>query len=124
MTESADQPETANHAPVTLDVDANSADLKISKDIYIRILDKAMSQTELDLQELRAAVTNNDLEKVQLLSHRMKGDYANLRIQSLSLAAKVMNDAMKESRPDSAVLLKMYEEIAGVFRQIKQLVNP
>ena len=52
----------------------NCADLKITIDIYRRILSKALDQTKSDLQDISTAVSGSDFEKIREISHRLKGD--------------------------------------------------
>ena len=45
-----------------------------------------------------AALSQGDIPTIQAISHRWTGDFANLRLESLSQAAKELNDAAKAEK--------------------------
>lgn len=73
------------------------AELKIGEDTYLRIMRRAFTQTDNDLEELKKAYQKEDLEGIQAISHRLKGDYANLRVERLAVIAKALSDLLKAS---------------------------
>lgn len=79
------------------DVHQISVDLNLEENIYLRIINKAIDQTKKDIDEVEKALSINDTNKIQTISHRWKGDYANLRVVSLASVAKQLNDVVKIS---------------------------
>jgi HPt (histidine-containing phosphotransfer) domain-containing protein len=75
-----------------IDCKANSDKLQITEEIYLRILKKAIQQTNGDYKGLKEAFAVHDFERIQSISHRLKGDYDNLRIQEMSSLAKQINE--------------------------------
>ncbi len=105
-----------------IDIDKNSAELKIGREVYVRILRSAFEQTEGDLGAVDAAFAKADLEAIQSVSHRWKGDYANLRLDSLSEKARQLNNAAKSGQ-DLTQIKSLYEEFLKVFRGVKTNLN-
>ena len=91
----------------------NADSLKIPKDIYLRILGKAMSQTQVDIKDMETALPIADFDKIQSISHRWKGDYDNMRITTLSMIAREMNQEVKSGRDK--------EKIAGFLSKFKDI---
>lgn len=103
-----------------LDIDHNSAELKISRDIYLRILGKALEQTTKDAGEMDIALSDRNFDKIQALSHRWKGDYANLRINELSEIARQLNNLVKDA-PDPEASQRLYDEFKTHFKQLNEM---
>ncbi len=101
----------------SIDLDQNSASLSIPKDIYLRILRKAIEQTRKDISDLEAALSADDIATVQSISHRLKGDYANMRILTLSAIAKQINDMSKEKK-DKEALTALLNDFKSDFQQV------
>ncbi len=78
-----------------IDIDANSASLKIEGKIYVKILTRAVEQTRGDLTALESAIPIGDTATIQAVSHRLKGDYDNLRVAPLAEAARELNETVK-----------------------------
>jgi len=93
-------------------------ELKIDKTIYLRIVFRAIDQTLNDLKQLHQANQDGDIASVQAISHRLKGDYANLRINHLSDIARQLNILAKENynAQEAAVLIEQFE---NVFEKMK-----
>ena len=106
----------------SLDLVENSASLKISKEIYLRILSKAIVQTEQDLKDLDAALPVSDFSKVQSIAHRLKGDYANMRVMPLSVIAKQINDIARTSQ-DKQQLNDLAYQFKDYFRNLKNYIT-
>jgi len=96
--------------------------LKISEAIYLKIVARAIEQTSLDLVALKQAYESSDLQSLQAISHRLKGDYANLRADLLSQIARHLNDLSRgDYRPEQAgVLIHEFEE---AFQQFKVFIE-
>ena len=105
---------------ININFEENSAALKISKDIYLRILAKAIEQTEKDLPELEGWLAEGQFDKVQTLSHRLKGDFGNLRIMLLSDVAKQLNELSKTTK-DKTQAGQLFNAFKDSFQQLKQL---
>jgi HPt (histidine-containing phosphotransfer) domain-containing protein len=83
----------------SVDFAQKSSALNIPLKTYMRILEMASAQIREDIPAARAAISTGDADKVQGLSHRWKGDLANLRLDDLSQTARSLNDAVKRSAP-------------------------
>ncbi|MCK5580022.1 MAG: hypothetical protein KAJ18_01970 [Candidatus Omnitrophica bacterium] len=101
------------------DFEKNSAELSISTDIYIKILSKAVGQTVGDLEFLDDALAQDDFVNAQNITHRLKGDYANMRIMSLSNSAKQMNDNIR-STPDKEIILSWLMKFKAAFKLLQE----
>lgn len=112
----------STNKPSSFNFDENCAALKISRDIYLRILAKAVEQTEKDLQDIATALPIDNFESVQAIAHRLKGDYGNLRIMTLSSVAKQLNDIAKttKDKDQSILLLKALQDD---FLQLQQALR-
>jgi HPt (histidine-containing phosphotransfer) domain-containing protein len=106
-----------------LNIDENSAAIKISRQIYVRILGKAIEQSEKDLQELEQAFSKDQFEIVQTISHRLKGDYGNLRIAAFSEIARQINEVSKTTKDRNQTgqlvnaLKEQFEELKTAFKE-------
>ncbi len=96
-----------------LTVEQNAESLKIPKDIYLRILNRAVEQTQKDITDIEAALPFSDFDKIQSISHRWKGDYDNMRIASLAMVARTLNQEVKTNRDK--------EKIVGFLTQFKNM---
>lgn len=106
----------------SIDVKQNAATLSIGKDIYLRILRKALEQSTQDIQDLTAALSTGDFDKIQSLSHRFKGDYDNLRIPELSSVAKKINEISKTTKDREQVEL-LFSDFKGTFEKLQQFIR-
>ena len=104
---------------LTVDVDKNCEQLKIGRDIYLRILNKAVQQTTSDIVELENALNGGDWEAVQTVSHRLKGDYDNMRITDLSSIARSMNVMVKSGHINQAELAGLFKILSSAFQELK-----
>lgn len=110
-----------------LDPEHNSQSLKIPKDIYLRILSKAISQTLIDIRDMETALPIGDLDKIQSISHRWKGDYDNMRIIMLSSLAKQLNEEVKTTRDKEKMLdllMQFKANFAQLENELSKLVKP
>ncbi len=105
---------------LVINVDKNCEQLKIGRDIYLRILNKAVVQTTTDIAALGKALNGEDWDTVQKLSHRLKGDYDNMRITDLSSVARTMNVMVKSGNINQAELSGLFTVLSGVFKELKQ----
>lgn len=110
-----------------LDADYNAQSLKIPRDIYLRILSKAIAQTHTDIRDMETALPINDTEKLQAISHRWKGDYDNMRIIVLSSLAKQLNEEVKNSQDKEkmlTILTQFKQNFSQLEVEISKLVKP
>ncbi len=114
--------EEKQNNPQVIDLDQNSASLSIPKTVYTRILTKAIAQTKQDIQDMETALASDDMTKVQSISHRLKGDYANMRLTSLSSTAKQMNDILKTGQGKEK-LPELLQEFKEYFQQLCQFIE-
>lgn len=105
---------------LAINVDKNCEELKIGRDIYLRILNKAVAQTTSDIVDLEKAMNGGDWDTVQKLSHRLKGDYDNMRITDLSSVARTMNVIVKSGNINQAELTGLFTVLSGVFKELKK----
>ncbi len=98
--------------------DQNAETLKIPKHIYLRILGKAVLQTQTDMKDMHAALPFSNYDIIQSISHRWKGDYDNMRITSLSVIAKELNQEVKAGR-DKDKIVQLISQFGEVFLQLE-----
>ena len=99
--------------------DKNSAELRIDRSIYLGILKNALDQTAIDVDALDLAFAEKDILMIQAISHRWKGDFANLRLAPLAEIAKQLNDASKTEN-DFKVFKKIFDQFRAGFNELKQ----
>jgi hypothetical protein len=109
--------DTNSNLPI--DLEQNSASLQINKDVYVRILTRALEQTQQDIYDLSAALPIDDFEKFQAITHRLKGDYDNMRIASLSTLAKEMNNLVR-TNPDKEKLSVLLDNFKECFIKLQE----
>lgn len=97
-------------------------ELKIKKEIYVRIAARALEQTPADVAELQRAHDAQDIDTVQTISHRLKGDFANLRMKALSAAAGELN-AMAKAEYDTVRALELIQGFHGLIDEVKIAVE-
>lgn len=74
-----------------------SSEMHIPAETYKSILVTSLDPTKEDLKNLDTAIQTKDFENIQLISHRLKGTYSNLRIEDISGPAARMNDLSKNA---------------------------
>ncbi|MFA5262056.1 MAG: Hpt domain-containing protein [Candidatus Omnitrophota bacterium] len=108
---------------LAINVDKNCEQLKIGRDIYLRILNKAVVQTTGDIVELEKALNGGDWDTVQKVSHRLKGDYDNMRITDMSSVARTMNVMVKSGNINQAELSGLFTILSGTFKELKNFCD-
>ena len=101
-----------------LNPDQNAESLKIPREIYLRILGKAVTQTQTDIKDMEAALPFADFDKIQSISHRWKGDYDNMRITPLAILARQLNLEVKTGR-DKEKIVEFLTQFTQVFFQLE-----
>jgi hypothetical protein len=100
--------------------DEISKSLGISREIYLRILNKAINQTSGDFHAMDKAWEIDDINTIQSISHRWKGDFSNLRLTDIALNAKEMNDLAKIGENMEGIKL-LYGRFKGLFEQLRKI---
>lgn len=105
-----------------VDIQRACDELKISKEIYLRIALKAVEQTAEELDDLRQAHLSSDIEKLKAMAHRFKGDYANLRIGVLSESAVKLEESVRNNDDweNSSALI---EQFITIFQRVKEFLE-
>ena len=103
-------------------LEKNSQELKITIDIYRKILSSAIEQTQYDISDIENALADAKFEKIAEISHRIKGDYGNMRIEQLSSLARKMQQVSKEDK-DKEQLLMLTNEFKNFFSQLKTILQ-
>ncbi len=103
-----------------LDVSHACAQLKIPQEIYLRILVRAVEHTAVDLSELEQAVVHDNIATVQAVSHRLKGDFANLRVDDISATAKALNDSSKGGTYNKIQAGELVQTLIGQIKGLQQ----
>jgi len=106
-----------------VDLDQNCASLKISRDIYIRILSKAMDQTKQDIKDFEEALPIDEFDRIQAITHRWKGDYDNMRIKYLSNIAHNMNNLVRAVPQDKEKLSLLLEDFRVYFKKLQKFIG-
>ena len=101
-----------------VNIEKNASELKISPEVYRRILTSAILQAEEDIPKIESALSQGDIPTIQTISHRWKGDFANLRLELLSRRAKELNDAAKTSK-ELGLLRDLFAEFYMDFQKLK-----
>lgn len=102
-----------------IDTDLACSELKIPKEIYLKILGRAIEQTTTDLSGLLEALQSGSVERLQALSHKIKGDYGNLRVKPISETAKQLNDLCREAY-DRIQAEPLVETLQQQFQTLKE----
>ena len=105
---------------ITFNFEQNSATLKINPLIYVRIARAAVQQAQEDRTALDNALANSDWAKVQEISHRWKGDFANLRLSDLSELARQLNEIAKASVQDMNQAGALYGQFKEVLQHLEK----
>ena len=105
-----------------LDVERNSNILKISKELYLKILGKAITQTEQDLHNVEAALPLDQFATIEAVTHRWKGDFDNLRVTALSDLAKQMNQLARLNQ-DKEKIVELLNQFREYFVDLSQFVS-
>jgi hypothetical protein len=101
-----------------VNLDEISKSLSISREIYLRILSKAINQTLGDFAAMERAWEISDINTIQSISHRWKGDFSNLRLTEIALIAKEMNDLAKANENTERMKM-LYLSFKNLFEQLK-----
>ena len=105
-----------------VDIQRACDELKIGKEIYLRIARRALDQTGNDIGSLRLAHQSSDIDQIKAIAHKLKGDYGNLRIDSLSCIARKL-DALAKDNYDGESAAALIEEFVMIADQITKFLH-
>ncbi len=111
-----------SHQSSQIDIDKNCASLRISREIYLRILQKAVMQTTQDIKSFETALPTGDFEKIKALTHKFKGDYDNLRITEMSSLAKEMEEVAKTTQ-DKEHIAGLLNKFQNSFEHLAKIIQ-
>ena len=100
----------------------NSQTLQIPGETYRRILQKAVDQTRVDIPQVDSAFAANDMETIQSISHRWKGDYDNLRLGPLAQTARDLNIEAKGNK-DQTLMATNFDKFKLHFNELCQKLD-
>jgi HPt (histidine-containing phosphotransfer) domain-containing protein len=103
-----------------INIEMACQELKIPQGIYLKILGRAIEQTTTDLSGLMEALQANSVERLQALSHKIKGDFANLRVLPISETARQLNDLTRGGAYDPAKAESFVETLQQQFETLKE----
>ncbi|MFT5388023.1 MAG: hypothetical protein ACI9F2_000422 [Lysobacterales bacterium] len=78
-------------------LEEGAKELQLPTDVYKEVVVSSLDQTTNDLVALNKAIESGNFDDIQLISHRLKGTYANLRFDYLANGAGEMNDLSKKA---------------------------
>ncbi|MBF0384300.1 MAG: Hpt domain-containing protein [Candidatus Omnitrophica bacterium] len=74
----------------------NSNQLQIPPQAYLKIAKLCLVEGKKDISALEEAIAKVDFPKIQTISHRMKGSFANMILDSISKPAMQINELSKK----------------------------
>ena len=99
-----------------------SEELEIPQKSYVNIVKSSFKHTRKDIQELESAINKEDYEKMEYFSHRIKGVYANLRLNDLSNSAKEIEDNVKSKKSSEDMMANLIK-LKDNFNQTKEIFS-
>ena len=94
--------------------------LHIPQEVYERIVKNSFVPTQQDIFNFEKAMTQDDYKTMHAIAHRLKGTYSNLRIETLSVIAKEINEIVLTGQGKEKVLI-LFNDFKSKFEQIKKL---
>ena len=119
-------------SPVETNEDAPSVDLKlalqrlrISKSLYLDLLNKFAASGNDKLTGIEAALADRKPENAILLAHSLKGLASNLAAMPLSKAAALLEKALRQNEHSDLKILvsKVQKNFSAVLTSIKELTD-
>ena len=94
-------------------------EMGLGKEVYLKLLVTAMTDLQKDVDLLRAAIAEGNLERVQQISHRIKGTSSNFRLTDIMVPAAELNDRSKKGTDPSSypALMASIESAYAVYQQ-------
>ncbi len=98
-----------------------SGELSIPVDVYKSILISSFTQCDTDLIALEKGIEQQNHEDIQAIAHRIKGVYANLRIDHVSkIAASI--DELSKAESDIAEISKLCPQLKSAYLDFKSKI--
>ncbi len=86
-----------------------------------RIVDLYLSDVPQTINEMRAALKNDDLVTVRRLAHSLKSSSANLGAMQTSASASELEQYIDADNTDHAQVSVMIDQIANIFDQTRSI---
>ena len=85
------------HTKSEFDIEEVSQDLHVSKDVYLKIVNNFFKIVCGDVKMIQDGIEAQNLQKVYLASHKIKGSAGNLRLDSIaSIAGEIEQHSLKQ----------------------------
>ncbi|MBN2011375.1 Hpt domain-containing protein [candidate division KSB1 bacterium] len=88
------------------------------REIYNELMDLFIDNAETQMQQLEAAVANNELDSIEKLAHSIKGAAANLGIMAVQETAQVLEQIGREKRGDDVD--ETYHQLVHEMERFRQ----
>ena len=98
------------------------SDLGLEPDEYLEILKGVFDMTDKDLPLLTAAIQQQQLGDVKAIAHRLKGTFANMRLNDLSLMMKELEKAAVENA-STDIMMGAVDKIQEQLSSIKKALG-
>lgn len=108
-------------APVHVDVEGVSKELKIRPEIYVKIVKSFAVALSGKMNVLSDALAVNNMDQARMILHEIKGTAGNLRLKNISDAEAVMHIAVKAGE-NPKTLETYFETLKHETQRLQQLV--
>ena len=105
-----------------LDADGISAELKIRREIYLRIVTSFSATLQEKISVLEQALQSRDHECLRRTLHEIKGTSSNLRLRDISAAEQLMHEEVKGAA-DPAKMVQYLESIKKEAERLQAYVR-
>ncbi len=99
-----------------------SKDMSLPPDVYRTILISSIKPAQEDLSHLDQALQDQNWDTIQMISHRLKGTYSNLRLNDLADLAEQMND-LSRSRKDITEVINLSLKFNNIFVSLRKALE-
>lgn len=83
-------------ATVEANLQTAADELQLPLEVFMEIVNESMEPTKQDMAALDDAVASGNFKDIQTVSHKLKGTFGNLRLDSLVSKSKRINDLSKQ----------------------------
>ncbi|MBL8014513.1 MAG: Hpt domain-containing protein [Candidatus Omnitrophica bacterium] len=94
-------------------------EMGLGKEVFFKLLATAIADMQKDIDLLRAALDAGDLERIQQISHRIKGTSSNFRLTEITVPATELNDSSKKGA-DASLYKSFLHSIESSFAAYQQ----
>ncbi len=111
-------------AQVKEKLSAAAAEMELPLEVFMEIVGESMGPTAEDMVKLGEVVESGNYEDIQAISHKMKGTFGNLRLDSLVGNAGRINDLSKnaegidEIKQLYSALQKDFDEFIAIIKTL------